>query len=67
MTSILYRDKVSGSIFIYQPKYPAQRSLYEEHKNERIMNAIKELKHMGNIDIYLYKHGKKRLISTHYM
>lgn len=65
MQSIVYQDRASGTMYIYQPKYPAQRSLYEETRIERIMNALTELKHTGNINIFLYKKGKLRKISEH--
>lgn len=59
MTSIIYQDRASGTMYIYQPKYPSQRSFYEQKRNERILAALEGLSHMGNINIYLYK--KKRL------
>lgn len=63
MTSIVYQDKVSGSMYIYSPKYPTQRSFFELKRNERIQEAIKELKFMGNVRLYLYKKGKLKLIA----
>lgn len=63
MTSIIYQDRASGSMFIYQPKYQAQRSLFELKKPERIIAALNELRHMGNINIFLYKKGKLRKIA----
>ena len=63
MTSIAYQDKTSGFIYIYSPQYPAQRNLFELKRNERILKAIKELKHMGNVRIYLHKKGKLKLIA----
>ena len=39
MTSIVYQDRASGSMFLYQPKYPAQRSLFEQKRIERIVAA----------------------------
>ena len=67
MKSIVYQDKVSGTMYIYQPKYPPQRSLFEEKRIERIINALNELKSMSNINIFLYKKGKLRKISEHGM
>ena len=63
MQTIVYRDRAGGPLMTYAPKYPAQRSLFEETRNERIANAMAELEHVGNIDIYLYKRGKLRLIA----
>ncbi len=63
MTSIAYQDKTSGLIYIYSPQYPAQRNFFELKRNERILKAIKELKHMGNVRIYLHKKDKLRLIA----
>ena len=67
MTSIVYQDKASGSMFLYQPKYPAQRSLYEQKRIERILAALEELKSVGNINIFLYKKGHLRKIGVHTM
>lgn len=50
-------------MFIYSPKYPAQRSLFELKKNERILTAMNELSHMGNVSIYIYKKGKLKKIA----
>ena len=36
-------------------------------KTDRITGALKELQHVGNIEIYLIKGNKQRLIATHYM
>ena len=63
MTSIAYRDICGGGMKIYKKGYPAQRSLFEETRNERIINALEELKGVGNIKIYLYKKGKFREIA----
>lgn len=65
MTSIVYQDRVSGSMFLYQPKYPAQRSLFEQKRTERIMTALEELKHVGNINIFLIKKNRLRKIAEH--
>lgn len=54
-------------MFLYQPKYPAQRSFFEQKRNERIVAALKELKHVGNINIFLYKRGHLRKIAEHKM
>ncbi len=64
MTSIVYQDRASGSMYIYRPKYPAQRSIFEQKKTERIIEAMKELEGMGNINIFLYKKGKLHKIAT---
>ncbi len=64
MTSIVYQDRASGSMYIYQPKYPAQRSIFEQKKTERVIEAMKELEGMGNINIFLYKKGKLHKIAT---
>lgn len=65
MTSIVYQDRASGSMFVYQPKYPVQRSMFEQKKSERIIAALEELKHIGNINVFLYKKGKLRKIAEH--
>lgn len=65
MTSIVYQDRSSGSMFLYQPKYPAQRSMFEHKRTERIVSALKELRHVGNINIFLLKKGHLRKIAEH--
>lgn len=65
MQSIVYKDISSGEMYVYKPKYPQQRSLFEEKRTERLINAIDELKSVGNIVIYLHKKGKLRRISEH--
>lgn len=65
MTSIVYQDKTGGAMMIYRPKYPAQRSFYEQKRVERIVAALEELEHVGNINIFLYKKGRLRKISEH--
>ena len=67
MTSIVYQDRASGSMFLYQPKYPAQRSLFEQKRTERVMAALEELRHVGNINVFLFRKGKLRKISEHNM
>lgn len=65
MTSIVYQDRASGSMFIYQPKYPAQRSMFEQKRTERIVAALEELRHVANINIFLLKKGYLRKIAEH--
>ena len=67
MTSIVYEDKASGSKYLYQPPYPAQRSFFEQKRNERIAAGLKELRHVANINIYLFKHNHLRKIAEHGM
>lgn len=67
MTSIVYQDRASGSMFLYQPKYPAQRTFFEQKRTERVLAALEELRHVGNINIFLFKKGKLRKISAHDM
>ncbi len=67
MKSIVIKDISSGLMFVYKPKYPAQRSFFEQKRNERIQAALTELKHTGNIGIYLLNGNKLRLISVHNM
>ncbi len=65
MTSIVYQDMASGSMFLYNPKYPAQRSMFEQKRIERIVAALEELKHVGNINIFLLRKGRLRKIAEH--
>lgn len=67
MTTIVYQDRVSGSMFVYQPKYPAQRSIFEQKRTERIVAALEELRHVANINIFLLKKGHLRKIIEHKM
>lgn len=52
MTSIVYQDRSSGSMYLYKPKYPAQRSMFEQKRTERIIAALEELRHVANINIF---------------
>lgn len=65
MTSIVYQDRVSGCMFVYNPRYPAQRSMFEQKRTDRIIAALEELKYVGNINIFLYKKGHLRKIAEH--
>ena len=67
MTSIVYQDRASGSMFLYGPKYPAQRSMFEQKRKERIIAALEELRHVGNINIFLLRKGRLRKIAEHKM
>lgn len=62
MQSIVYQDKTSGMMFIYKPRYPAQRSFFEQKRAERLIAALEELQGMGNINIFLLKHRQLRKI-----
>lgn len=66
MKSIVYQDRASGKMFIYKSPRQNQRSFFEQSRNERIRAALEELEHFGNINIYLCKGGKLRMIATHY-
>ena len=48
MTSIVYQDRASGYMFLYQPKYPEQRSMFEQKRTERIIAALEELRNVVN-------------------
>lgn len=67
MTSIVYQDRASGCMFFYQPKYPEQRSMFEQKRTERIIAALEELRNVANINIFLYKKGHLRKIAEHKM
>lgn len=67
MTSIVYQDRASGSMFLYRPKYPAQRSMFEQKRTERIIAALEELRQVGNINIFLFRKGRLRKIAEHKM
>ena len=54
---IVFQERSSGFMYIYNPKYPAQRSMFEQKRTERLIAAIEELKHVGNINIFLFKKG----------
>ena len=65
MTSIVYQDRSSGSTYLYKPKYPAQRSMFEQKRTERIIAALEELRHVANINIFLLKKNHLRKIAEH--
>lgn len=37
MISIVYQGRANGSMFLYQPKYLAQRSMFEQKRIKRII------------------------------
>lgn len=57
MTSIVYQDKCGGTMYLYLPKSERQK------RTERILSALEDLKHMGNVNIFLLKRGKLRKIA----
>ena len=57
MTNLAFQDIAGGSIHVYS----AHQNL---PKWERINKALSELRHTGNIIIYLYKGRKLRKIKT---
>jgi hypothetical protein len=57
MKTIAYRDRTGGPLKEYVK--PAK-----DHQ-ERILSALKELKHVGNINIYLVRGRKIRKLSVH--
>lgn len=62
MQSIVYQDKAGGMMFVYKPRYPAQRSFFEQKRADRLIAALQELRGMGNVNIYLLKHNRLRKI-----
>lgn len=63
MQTIVYQDRASGAMYAYGRRYPAQRSLFEEKRAERIVSGMEELSRMGNVNVFLLKRGKLRLIA----
>ena len=65
MKTIAYIDKVEGKTLMAFKIINDNRNnlnLYSFKRINRIQEALKELKHMGNIDIYYIKGNKKRLL-----
>jgi hypothetical protein len=67
MKTIGYLDRTEGkTIRLFNPDYkktiPYQLPLGCLTRQERIIAGLKELKHMGNIEIYLIKGNKQRLL-----
>jgi hypothetical protein len=56
MTNIAYQDILGGNIQVYT----AHKEL---PKNERIQKALDDLRHVGDIKIFLYKRRKMRLLT----
>jgi hypothetical protein len=56
MTNIAYQDILGGSIHVYT----AHKEL---PKNERIKKALDDLRHVGDVKIFLYKRRKMRLLT----
>lgn len=47
-------------MFVYNPRYPVQRGLFEQKRVERLLAALDDLRGMGNVNIYLLKHNRLR-------
>lgn len=54
MKSIAFKDNAGGSTVMYYKD--------GETRHERIANALKELKHVGNITVYLVNGRKVRTL-----
>jgi hypothetical protein len=62
MKTIAFKDKAGGSLHAYfNAKDPRQP------RHDRIKEALEDLKHTGNIIIYLVKGNKVRKIAQHQM
>jgi hypothetical protein len=55
MTNLAFQDILGGSVRVYSKGSNLPRL-------QRITNALKELKHTGDIKVYLYKGNKLRLL-----
>ena len=62
MKTIGYKDKAGGSIYLYK-----NVSKPDQKRHERIKEALQELRHTGNINIYLIRGRKVRKIGQHAM
>jgi hypothetical protein len=64
MKSIGYMDITEGrTINIFNPEYKQkQRSIFDLKRHERITEGLQELRHTGNIIIYLINGNKYRPI-----
>ena len=62
MKTIGYLDRTEGKII---RAYHICKSGYNmQSRNDRIIDALKELEHVGNIEVYLLKGKKQRLLFT---
>lgn len=59
MKSIGYKDKQTGQTGTIHCYFK-----HGQTRNERIMAALKELKYVGNIVVYLINGNKKRVLFT---
>jgi hypothetical protein len=55
MTNLAFQDILGGSINVYSKDTNLPRL-------QRIKNALHDLRHMGDIKVYLYKGNKLRLL-----
>lgn len=60
MKTIGYRDKAGGSIYLYK-----NVSRPDQKRHDRVKEALNELRHTGNINIYLIKGNRVRRIAQH--
>lgn len=62
MKTIGYQDRAGGSIYIYK-----NISKPNQKRHDRTIEALKELQHAGNINIFLIKGNRIRRIAKHGM
>ena len=66
MKTIAFRDLTGGPMREFVSRQ--QNDLFaRENSRQRIENALRELKHVGNIAVYLVRGRKVRRISIHRM
>jgi len=61
MKTIAYRDLAGGGFMRYFEKEDS-KTLFRQKKHERIKEALEDLKHTGNVAIYLVSKYKTRFL-----
>jgi len=62
MKTLAWRDMGNPSNTFYIPKLNKDMTLFEPKRNERNIKLLQELKHTGNIAVYLLKGNKTRFL-----
>jgi hypothetical protein len=62
MKTIGYIDKCDGNKTVRGYVKKEERSLFQQKRGERIQEALKELKHLGNCHIVMIKGNKTRIL-----
>lgn len=63
MKTLAYKDLGDTRNILYHPRIDKyKKDLFDMNRHERNIDFLKEIKHVGNIAVYLIKGNKRRLL-----